>query len=350
MKQFRYGLLLALCVLLFGLFGRALVVRAGENRQFVGVVKGNHAVSGGSCDLEEGAMIALREAYLGVRTTHDEDGASPLRLLHEVQTQSQPSALGTLADNSLLANYYAGLVFTCADASVSQREKWADLAIMLDQGGDSLEVLRRLGLSYFQERDWEKALGIFEEMMGLPGVDADTFYRAGVAYSGLGRYADAVKVFEQALARPGVDSIQVTTLLGHSYARSGEMEKALRTLDDAIARIGESEEADASFAQAFYFKGLVLEQSGNDQDAVRYFEQALTYSPAHGGSLLGLVRNAMNRGDYAVADIYIQMMTPPTSDSRQVLCYRVTIAENGIGDYSLDGLKSSIVDRGISCN
>lgn len=155
-----------------------------------------------------------------------------------------------------------------------------------------------IGLHFFGQH--ERAVECFSHAKG-DAVGA--FYHA-LSLSALGRYAEAEQQFEAA-AKLGYDPIECT------LRRAGAI-RAQGRLDDAEAVVRSVSSAGAVRAEYSYQLGCIWADRGDRFTAIEYFERAVDMDPHHARALFRLAaENALHGNDEEAIRLYEQSLSKP---------------------------------------
>jgi len=160
------------------------------------------------------------------------------------------------------------------------------------------------GMALFKLERYEEALGIVDAALELKPESPVEWSNRGFVLSALNRNEEALEAFNRALVLDP-ESPKILTSMGIVYFRMGLLEKALDTFDCALA--AEPKKASDwackiprfSFfsrnkapivkpdnAGAWYWKGKVFLELGENEKALNAFKMALESDPDHLDSLL----------------------------------------------------------------
>ena len=128
----------------------------------------------------------------------------------------------------------------------------------------------------FRTQEYELALNGDGNILGFAQVIEDYGKKAGVSvyfYAGicelqLGNYENAIKYLKEYNGKDEILLARATACIGDSYVGLNKLEKALTYFEKA------ANVADNNFAATYLLKaGVVCEELGNNEDAVKYYTQ-----------------------------------------------------------------------------
>ena len=176
-----------------------------------------------------------------------------------------------------LADSYSSLVFplgAVAPREVMPKAKEAALrALAIDNAlGEAHASLAYI--TFFYDWDWAAAEREFKRALELNPNNADTHHWYSHFLMGQGRVEESLTQSKRALELSPFDMLFNIHLGWHNlYAR--QYDQALEQIEKAI-------EMDENFAQAYPWRGLILEQQGKYAEAIAAFQKAINLFP--GGS------------------------------------------------------------------
>ncbi len=146
----------------------------------------------------------------------------------------------------------------------------------------------------------ELAAEHLEEQVRKNPNDPELRVAVAQAYFQLGRLEDAAEQAEQAL-KLDPQHRGALFLLGVTYTRLGENEKALEVLD-RFEEASQGVPVDAMLEAGRYYAGLVRYRMGRYEEAIEKFQAALKINPGDADALynLGLTYQVLNRHEEAV--------------------------------------------------
>jgi len=148
------------------------------------------------------------------------------------------------------------------------------------------QILSRLGKAYLRVRDLERGVRAMEEASRINPTDLDNLRNLGIAYLELNRVPDAERTFRAILIQDDRYSAAHNGL-GLIAIRRGDAEGARRDFEKAI-------ELGTEDVEPLFNLGLLYQQAGNKEQALRYYDMFLQKaSRAEYGDLIPKVREAV---------------------------------------------------------
>lgn len=145
-----------------------------------------------------------------------------------------------------------------------------------------------LGTAYRELGRYQDAIDAVNEALLINKTDADAWYLLGEAYRDHEDYAPAIDSYKQAL-RFVPEFKEVYRGLAVCYEKSGENELRAYALamvdycsgltDSAIRQLEEIDTTDREFAEIYLGLGMAYEKTGEYENALAAYEQALQIQP-----------------------------------------------------------------------
>jgi len=133
----------------------------------------------------------------------------------------------------------------------------------------NFQTYHALGLAYSMTGDINKAEYYFRKVISLNPAYGPSHNLLGVILTEKGRYDEAEKEFKRALEDVAYPTKEVVHLnMAKLYLKKGEKEKALASLDLAIA-------ANKNYAPAYALKGFIFAEEGGYDKAEELYKTAL---------------------------------------------------------------------------
>jgi len=162
------------------------------------------------------------------------------------------------------------------------------------------KTLSRLGISYYLLSQHRAANECLSQVSG----DAAASYYHGLVLSALEQHEEAAQKFEQAAAN-GYDSIHCRLM------QAGEI-RALGRLDEASEVLQSVSKEAAGRAEYSYQNGCICADRGDSFGAIEYFERAVDMDPYHSRALFWLAgENARHGNDDEAIRLYEQSLSKP---------------------------------------
>jgi tetratricopeptide (TPR) repeat protein len=143
----------------------------------------------------------------------------------------------------------------------------------IDAGDVDAEELLEVGISYVGINRHEQAADALERAARFAdddGLAREAWINKGVAHAELEEYDQAIGAYEEALRvdDEGEDAAVAETNLAYALWEFGRTGEALEHAERAV-------ELDPRFAEAWYNRGLLLNERGLSEDALNSFENAI---------------------------------------------------------------------------
>lgn len=133
----------------------------------------------------------------------------------------------------------------------------------------------KAGFAAVEMSDYNGALKCFEQAV-VSGEDLELAYRGtGITYLGMADYENAIAAFEKALDNGGIFAgnleRDINFYMATALYKNGQPEEAGKLLDAIIG-------SDKKNGDAHFLKGSILIETGNYENGVYHFEQAMAYA------------------------------------------------------------------------
>jgi len=248
---------------------------------------------------------------------------------------------------------------------------------VLENLGESADLLDRLGTVLERSFDWASATDIYERAIKCQPTEA-RYIRLGFCYERRGSdyLEESIRHYEQALACKGRRANDICFMLGRVSIKLGDAEKACSYFsamtfpDDPDAQISEVEaaEIEAILAQDVrdwrnWYRIARYYQACGDYDAAKdaFFQATMRNSNYNWKTYFGLGLSLSSLGNYESAvGAFMQVRRNATASSVIGEGYRRSVASKKYGFYShyYEGLPlkpkfilyESFSGKGISCN
>jgi superkiller protein 3 len=143
---------------------------------------------------------------------------------------------------------------------------------MLAKSPADPDVLYQKGVNYFQAKQFDAAIQMFDRILQLNNRDADAWAAKGICLAEQQRYADALPAYRAALdCRP--DDPVTLNEMGKVLLNLERHAEAAKAFFDAVGQ-------EPRFAEAWHYLGMALERDGRLDDALGAFDRAVTLDPA----------------------------------------------------------------------
>jgi tetratricopeptide (TPR) repeat protein len=130
------------------------------------------------------------------------------------------------------AYYNRGRVYSLLkryDEAIADLEK----SIELDAIGFSYRANGNIGLIYYKQGQYDKALAAFNASISSTSAKADAFYLRGETYTAMGKYDAAIADYQSAIERFASYDLAYQGL-GYAYYKTAQYDKAAEALNQAI--------------------------------------------------------------------------------------------------------------------
>ena len=143
------------------------------------------------------------------------------------------------------------------------------------KGGASSSVINDLGVLYYKNKDYNRAVEIFTSALGERPVYTNTYFNRGLAYSKLGRHEEAA-----------LDFGKFSELLPNNFNGHYNLGLVLLRSGNNLAAVGAMERAAGLSAggkksKSLYFMGIALRELGGDhkKEAGASFRRSINLAP-----------------------------------------------------------------------
>ncbi len=145
--------------------------------------------------------------------------------------------------------------------------------VHVDPGDVDAESLLDVGISYIQINRHEQAAEALERAARYAeddGIAQEAWINKGVAHAELEEYDPAIGAYEEALSidDEGEHAAVAETNLAYALWEFGRVGEALEHAERAV-------ELDPRFGEAWYNRGMLLNERGLSEDALNSFENAI---------------------------------------------------------------------------
>ena len=199
-----------------------------------------------------------------------------------------------------------------------------------------------LGIAYLKQGAYEKALEKLEKARQADPGYSPTYNALGLLYQQLGDYNKAEENFKRALDFNGNDSSTLNNY-GRFLCQQGRIDEAEKTfIRSAENPLYESPEIAITNA------GLCLYKNNKENDAEKYFRQALQLNPRIPQALIKMCEINFDKHNYLSARAYLQRYQETARHTAKSLWLGIQIEQelgdkNAVSSYALL-LKNSFPD------
>ncbi len=186
----------------------------------------------------------------------------------------------------------------------------------LQQDFDAIEYANALGIAYIMQGQFDEALEWLEKVLVQNGSDARALNNIAVAQYNLGDTGKALVNYKKSVEAGNVDA---RFNLAMHCLKEGDYNRALELLN--------SESVDAYFG-----RGLVYMEQGEDEKALGFFKLILESVPHHAGAYynMGFIATRLGRYEESLSYIRKGMEIEPNYDNeRYHLSLDTTLSEFG---------------------
>lgn len=165
-----------------------------------------------------------------------------------------------------------------------------ELLDSVQENPDDPWVHYKLGVHFMDKKEFDKAIGFFDEVTRLSPENSMAYHAKGAALSKLGRYKDAANAFQRAIVSTPDDSLRsfferMNYRENIAYFDLGDTYAKMDMLDDAIKMFKKGLESDVKIPLAHFQLGVCYASLKEHDKAVKSFENVLflqpTFTPAY---------------------------------------------------------------------
>ena len=185
----------------------------------------------------------------------------------------------------------------------------ADIEMLKKQLAKSEEEKEKLKLEYEQKtnillaaemfqkglnaqhinKEYDKAISFYLEVLELLPDDANTYVNLGVAYNRQGNTTQAIEYYVKAIELDP-DYAEAYNNLGVDYKDQGDLTKAIESYEKSI-------EIDPDYAEAYYNLGNAYKDQGDTTKAIESYEKAIEIDPDYAMAYVNLGNAYSNQGN-----------------------------------------------------
>ncbi len=218
------------------------------------------------------------------------------------------------------------------EAAVGRYEQF--LKLVPDSGKTHFQlgvVLEELGRT-------ERAIEHFEISIGISANNADVHRRLGDAYSKLRRWEEAIEAYRKSLAIKAEDVV-TTIKLGNAFNAAERWPEAIPPFEQALAILPDN-------AKVHRHLGAALHKTGQTNKAIQCFERALRLRPDYAGALVdfALVLRRLGRADEALVQLE-QVLDLKPDDADAQINRALTLRQLGQTELAVERLEQFIVAK-----
>jgi tetratricopeptide (TPR) repeat protein len=189
-----------------------------------------------------------------------------------------------------------------------------------------LEALRRTAIAHLDNREYESAIALYDQILAADPQDAESYFYRGRAHYNLFNAEEALSDFDNAFLYGFSDVAWNYNLRGLTYADLGRYEEAVSDFTEALA-------IAPNYVAALQNRAWVNSQYLNNWEAhVADYEQIIELAPGNAGYLNSLGWGLIQLGRYAEALPHLDEALDISPDLNYALDSRGW-AHLGLGNY-----------------
>ena len=172
-----------------------------------------------------------------------------------------------------------------------------------DIGDEAAKAVFNQGLHLFEAKDYSQAIKKFQEFLEMKPEYYEALMNIGDCYKEIEDYNAAVEAYQRVLDRigeegdsPAADNARAGAYLGLSeiYLKKGDLEKAGRGLDEALAQNPSDENLAFKFGEIYF-------PQGDTAKAAEFYKKAIAANENWAPPYRQLGYACLNIGEYALA-------------------------------------------------
>jgi len=173
----------------------------------------------------------------------------------------------------------------------------------------SPRFVKALASTYTKKKDFESAIALYRQLVGLDGGTVESYGELGIVYHRAGKHMEAVDAFKQA-ADKGTLSARFLNTLGRTYLALNKDDMARSCFEDVL-------KTDANNMEARLQVGILEYRSKNWAQAEKYLRGVLALNAADLDAryYVGLIEVQKGRYDEALKQ-FKEMLTMVSKDPR----------------------------------
>lgn len=195
---------------------------------------------------------------------------------------------------------------------------------------NNLDAHLNLAALYYQEKQYALAAAQADQVVKATPGNYEAELVAGESYSYLKNYSNAIQRLQTAIS---LDSTKAEPhyYLGLVFDNAGQIDNAIDQLQVAINFAAND---PTMLANAYYQRGLLLEQKGNNQDALTDYQQAVKYDNKNADAYLHLgdMYDKLNQNDKAL-DAYNSSANLKSGLSSAIAYYKIGLQQEATTQY-----------------
>ena len=181
---------------------------------------------------------------------------------------------------------------------------------------DNLEAYLNLGLAYYRQEEYEKAIAEYIQVIKRDDQDYRAYYNRGLAYLALNDYQLAITDYQTALVYSSDANTESKSLiyndLALAYMFLEQDEPAVFNFSQAIA-------LDTNNYNAYYNRGCAYHRQGKYQAAIQDFSQAIQLKPDFTQAYVhrGVLHHQIGAKDTAFNDLNLALQQYQNQGNRK---------------------------------
>ena len=176
-------------------------------------------------------------------------------------------AQDSVSNSKLLSSELANLIYILKKGQFDEVNQIA--SILIKKHPNSIQLLKILGISHSQKKNYSDAINFFNQALKLNPADSDLLYNLGVAYQLNEDFLEAKKFYKKAQQlKP--KNLNILNNLGIVEREMGEFNAAAETIQSAIA-------LKPNFAPHYNTLGNIKNDVGEKQIALELYSKALSH-------------------------------------------------------------------------
>jgi len=143
-------------------------------------------------------------------------------------------------------------------------------AIEDDDPKDKSDAFNGLGLAYYRQKNYERAINAYQQAVLMDSTNAEAHYNLGKAYMSISDPASATEAFQKAVKYESKDD-KYQTSLAEAFNKAGKYAEAVQAALAATL-------LNANYAPAWFELGWAYEQLKKSEDAINAYQKAMNDS------------------------------------------------------------------------
>jgi tetratricopeptide (TPR) repeat protein len=193
-----------------------------------------------------------------------------------------------------------------------------DLMQSVQENPDDPWAHYKLGVYFMDKKEYDKAIGFFDEVTRLSPENSMAYHAKGAALSKMGNYKEASAAFQRAIVSTPGDSLRdffekMNYKENIAYFDLGDTYAKMDMLDDAIKMFEKGLESDAKIPLAHFQLGVCYSSRLEHEKAVKSFENVIFLQPSFTPAYvrLGLSQMHLEKYDKAIKALTLATRVNP---------------------------------------